>query len=201
MQYLFLPWRQSVLYALVFAPAQPALLERGNLTRAGGWLLQESQKIAQEGITLPGTSNRWDFLLPMVTCENAECRLHSLSLLSSSWSHSPIILIVTVCTGVFSSRVFKQSDILIKRMSRVLQMNLNISALIELKNKDLKKRLFCTPDSFKERVKTLYSSRWCCSCLPSNKLRCLGMLSLYKLKTVWEGLEGGSRMQVFISIN
>lgn len=75
MQYLFLPWRQSVLYALVFAPAQPALLERGNLTRAGGRLLQESQKIAQEGITLPGTSNRWDFLLPMVTCENADFTL------------------------------------------------------------------------------------------------------------------------------
>lgn len=85
-----------------------------------------------------------------------ECRLHSLSLLSSSWSHSPMILIVTVCTGAFSSRVLKHSAILTKGMSRVLQMNPNISTLVELKNKDFKKWLFCASDSFKERVKAVF---------------------------------------------
>lgn len=55
----------------------------------GGRWLQESQKIAQEGIALPGTSDRWDFLLPMEACGNADFTLLApFFFLEPLWNHS-----------------------------------------------------------------------------------------------------------------
>lgn len=71
-----IPYRKMLCYA-VSAPGLEAecpihsgicsssIKERKSKCMQGGRWLQESQKIAQEGITLPGTPDRLDFLLPM----------------------------------------------------------------------------------------------------------------------------------------
>lgn len=67
--------------------ALSSMKERKSKHMQGGRGLQESQKIAQEAITLPGTSNRWDFLLNMVAHGNADFTLSASFLLSGATLH------------------------------------------------------------------------------------------------------------------
>lgn len=89
LQYLLLPWRQNALpwQNVQAGICSSSIKERKSKHREGGRWLQVSQKIAQEGITLPGTSDRWDFLLPMVACGNADFSLLPFFLLSGATPH------------------------------------------------------------------------------------------------------------------